>query len=202
MSKSSLFSEYEPNADRLGRIDNLSVRIAREIDVDAIARLAADREGGSVKEHARHIVEELQSRDARRYLGVAEREGQVIGFARCGWYDGMWDAAPATVATPNATAGESPESPPGAWALLGIIVASRFRRRGVGRALTVHRMQWLAQRGDYAFYFVNAQNRASIDLHAEFGFAPVDEDYRDANITFEGGRGVLFRAVLQPWRNR
>ncbi len=46
--------------------------------------------------------------------------------------------------------------------------------------------------------FANARNRASIALHAAFGFEEVTRDFEVPGVTFEGGVGVLFRAVLRP----
>jgi hypothetical protein len=62
--------------------------------------------------------------------------------------------------------------------------------------LTLARLDWIAGRHDQAFYFTNARNVASIELHREFGFAEVTRDFTFPGASFEGGIGVLFRAAL------
>jgi hypothetical protein len=71
-----------------------------------------------------------------------------------------------------------------------------MRRRGVGLALTRARLEHLGGVTEGVFYFANVRNRASIDLHARLGFEPVTDDFWWPRASFEGGRGILFRAAL------
>ena len=52
------------------------------------------------------------------------------------------------------------------------------------------------QRADEAFYFANSTNRASIDLHEQFGFREMMRDFRYPHCTFRNGIGILFRLEL------
>lgn len=66
------------------------------------------------------------------------------------------------------------------------------RRRGIGRALTLARLEWIAARGEKAYYFANEMNRASIDLHAAVGFVELTRDFQHPGAQFSGGSGILF----------
>ena len=48
-----------------------------------------------------------------------------------------------------------------------------------------------------AWFVVNADNRASIDLHAPLGFREATRDFVQPGVTFSGrGQGILFRVAL------
>ena len=85
---------------------------------------------------------------------------------------------------------------PAGWYLSGVIVVPEYRRREIGRNLTEARLDWMAQRDQWAYYFSNVQNRASIELHQQCGFVELTQDFTYPGVTFEGGMGVLFRAEL------
>jgi ribosomal protein S18 acetylase RimI-like enzyme len=69
------------------------------------------------------------------------------------------------------------------------VVATALRRRGIADALTRARLERLARP---VFYFANERNRASIDLHAPFGFDELTRDFWHPDATFTGGVGILF----------
>ena len=77
-----------------------------------------------------------------------------------------------------------------------MIVAPALQRRGVGAELTRRRLQWIAERAGEAFYFVDAENRASRALHERFGFAELTRDFTYPGVTFPEGGGVLYRLDL------
>ena len=78
----------------------------------------------------------------------------------------------------------------------GVVVEDRWRRHGIGRALTLARLDWIRERATDAWYFTNAQNQVSLDLHADLGFEEVTRAFTIPGTTFEGGVGVLCRATL------
>ena len=57
------------------------------------------------------------------------------------------------------------------------------------------RLAWVQQRANEVWYFANARNQASIDLHSKYGFVEVTRDFTAAGVTFDNGigTGVLFR---------
>ena len=162
------------------------IRCVGSDDVPALAAIIAQREGGDVAAQLQKLREELAlpTMGHQRLLLVADIDGAVAGFARVAY------CVPAPDAPPNAA--------PEGWYLGGIIVVPEHRRRGIGRELTRRRLQWLRDRGaSEAWFVVNADNRASIDLHRPFGFREVTRDFVQRGVSFSGrGEGILFHVDL------
>jgi aminoglycoside 6'-N-acetyltransferase I len=78
-----------------------------------------------------------------------------------------------------------------------LTVAADHRRRGIGRALTGARLDWIWQRSHDAWFVVNALNTASIDLHRDWGFEEVARGESFHGIAFSGGEGILFHATAR-----
>jgi ribosomal protein S18 acetylase RimI-like enzyme len=117
-----------------------------------------------------------------RMLHVAEDAGRIVGYARASRWIRPADAPP------NAA--------PSGWYLLGLVVAPTHRRQGLGEALTTVRLRAIAARTTEVYYFANARNEASLDLHTGLGFTEVSRDFWFPGLTFDGGEGVLARAIL------
>jgi ribosomal protein S18 acetylase RimI-like enzyme len=93
---------------------------------------------------------------------------------------------------------DAPSNPaPEGYYLGGVTVAPEFRRRRIALELTRQRLVWIAQRADEAYYFANALNRASIDLHARLGFVELTREFHHPSASFTGGVGILFRVDLR-----
>jgi ribosomal protein S18 acetylase RimI-like enzyme len=158
-------------------------------DVDAVARLTLEREGGTYEAARERAKAWLAGTAGGQNLLLVARVGRSIaGYARAGFV--------------RAQKGEFADVPEG-WYLGGIIVGLAFRRRGIGTMLTRRRIEWLAGRGAReVYYFVNSLNRPSIDLHTPFGFVELRRDFRFPGATFTGGgTGVLFRAPIATTPN-
>lgn len=166
-------ADYEPEGRCRPPPDDLRLRSAALPDVPALAALRVER-GDAGREQAVAAFEDLLARGALVLL--AESEGCVVGY---GTVEHLLRAGL-----------------PGGWYLGGLIVAQRARRRGVGARLTRERLDWIRARSAVAHYFVNESNRASIDLHAAFGFALLERDLQVPGIPFTGGAGLLYRAAL------
>jgi ribosomal protein S18 acetylase RimI-like enzyme len=197
IARMSLFAPYEPrdpsDAPRPSLPAGLVIRMATRDDAPALARRIAEREGGEFARHLEKVQVELARDDIgrRRVLIVAilgggggGGGGEVVGFGRIAY------CVPAADAPPNA-------APPG-WYLGGVIVGPAHRRVGIGRELTRWRLAWLRERGvTEAWFVVNADNRASIDLHAALGFHEVTRNFVQPGVVFSGrGEGILFRLEL------
>lgn len=168
------FADYTPDAHGTP-IDDVVVRMATERDLPECGRLAAQREGGDAGTWAERLRCSLGDRGT---LLVADRNGEVLGYGKATWLtpgaDGGWNA-------------------PDGWYLSGVVVDPRFRRRGLGRALTQARCAWVWERNETIYYVANSRNAASIDLHRELGFFEVARDFHLPGVTFsEPGEGVLF----------
>lgn len=166
----------------------LTLRPARTQDVDALGRISADREGGDAPTHSAVFRRAIEGDGAGRtsLTLVAEAEDDIIGFGKVRYLSG-------------ARVDDRSGSPEG-WYLTGVVVDPRFRRRGVGSRLTEARLQWISERGRFAYCFSNARNSVSIMLHRRFGFVEVARGSEFAGVSFVGGEGVLFRADLTERR--
>lgn len=178
------FATFDPDAG--GRpAASVSLRPATRGDVEAILRIevAAGRAAasvGSAEGYRRAIA------DPDRCVLVAvsdeavpdQERAVVVGWAKTHHHVDVADPAPA------------------GHYLAGITVDPSWRRRGVATALTDARLEWIGARADEAFYVVNVQNRASIELHTRWGFTEVLRAPRLTGVEFEGGVGLLLRASL------
>ena len=118
-----------------------------------------------------------------RHLSVAEAGGTIVGYGRAMLFLPAADA-PA-------------DSAPGGYYLTGMFVRPDHRRMGLGTALTEARLAWIRLHAEEAWYFANARNLASIELHRRLGFREVTRDFSFPGVTFEGGVGVLYHAALR-----
>lgn len=180
-----LFETYRERDDEDPRGEppaDLVIRGAVQGDLDALGRIAAAREGGSLQRYAAAFGRALaDDPDSRRSLVlVAAVGGEVVGYGKTHLYSGTKE-------------GET--SPPG-WYLSGVVVDPRFRRRDIGARLTVERLAWIARRSTTAYYFANARNRVSIALHAPFGFTESARGLGFCGVAFRGGEGILFSVDL------
>ncbi|MHB1509510.1 MAG: GNAT family N-acetyltransferase [Acidimicrobiales bacterium] len=151
-----------------------------EADVGAAARLA-ERYSGISGEWEERLRDDVADRD--RALFVAKVNEEVIGYSR------MHRFVPAE--------GSPADSAPAGWYLGGLVVATEWRRRGAGEALTRARLDWVAERATEVWYYANAGNRASLALHAALGFKEVTREFTIVGVSFGGGGGVLCRKMFQ-----
>ena len=171
------WAEYRPD-DHAGDLPaGFAIRPATVVDCPVIAALEQIR--GDV------TTAEGEAR-CRRHLGdpevlllVGTIDDQLVAFGRA-WQFTWPDDPPDDIA-------------PAGWYLLGVVVPDAWRRRGIGRALTMARLDWIRARASEAYYFTNAQNRPSLDLHAALGFTELTRAFTFPGATFDGGVGVLCR---------
>ena len=143
--------------------------------------MAAEREGDPAAKWLESLGRTLgRVRTGSALLLVATIVDETVAYAKAERY------VPAVPTRPNAA--------PGGWYLAGVVVRPEDRRRGVGAALTEARLGWISGRVSTAYYFANARNKASIDLHAALGFREIARDFHHPNARFEGGLGILFAA--------
>jgi len=190
MADPGLFARYVPRdfaEPHRPLLEGMRVRPARAQDAEGIARLIRQRNGTSVTEARARCADELRTLSASdRILLVAEHETRVIGFGRASY-----------VARDRSSAHDWAGLRPEGWYLTGLIVDADYRRLGVGHELSRRRLEWIARQAPAAFYFSNSNNRASIDLHARFGFKETVRDFSFPGVTFSGGgTGILFSLDL------
>ena len=140
-----------------------------------VGSLHAAREGTPFDTAVARVLSWLA--DERRRVLVAEYEQEVHGYASATFLnvkdgDGLGVSG---------------------WYLSGVVVAPAARRRGLGMQLTSARLDRIAEVSSSAWYFVNANNRASIALHSRFGFVEHARGPRICGVEFSGGTGILYR---------
>jgi ribosomal protein S18 acetylase RimI-like enzyme len=171
------FAEHSPRPSGRPRAA-VRVRPAVPGDVPAYAALLAAYDGRADAVHRDRLRQRLRSGTGA--VLVAERDGGLAGAGRVAWLEPEGD-----------------RPPPAGYYLVGLIVDPGQRRAGVGEALTRARVAWTLERADAVWYFANAANRASLDLHARLGFEEVTRAFDVAGVTFDGGEGVLARASAE-----
>src|SRR5207244_445182 len=117
------------------------------------------------------------------HLVVAERDGEIAGYGRARLFE----------PEPNAPR----DSAPRGYYLTGLFVHPDHRRGGIGTALVEARLDWIREHALDAWFFSNARNTASIELHRRFGFEEITRRFSFPGLTFEGGEGILFRLQLR-----
>jgi ribosomal protein S18 acetylase RimI-like enzyme len=156
------------------------------------AALAAAREGDDAARWVEVFRRRAEADPVTTF--VARVAGEVAGYGSLGWLDsGSEDSSISAPADPSG----GPVVAPTGWYLTGLVVDPSWRRRGVGVALTAHRLDWLRGRAEVVYYFANARNRATIDLHRRLGFEEVTRDFAIPGVAFAGGVGVLYWAQLR-----
>ncbi|MDQ0374536.1 GNAT family N-acetyltransferase [Cellulomonas humilata] len=176
------FAPYRPHDH--GRADaQVVIRAASDDDAATLADLE------STVRHTTSSPDAMAAAiaDPQRLVVVAVAGDEVVGWAKTHWWD--WSFGPAE-------AGQY---------LGGLTVDPRWRRRGIASTLTGVRMSWIFRRAPCAWYVVNAQNLASIDLHRAWGFVEVVRAEKFHTVRFRGGVGLLLRADApveygDPWR--
>jgi ribosomal protein S18 acetylase RimI-like enzyme len=174
----ALFAAYEPDAH--GHRAAVLVEPLAQRHLDACVALAVQREGGDPAAWRTALEGGIGATDRASFVGLVE--GQLVGYSTVAWL------APG-IGHPNSAA-------PDGWYLLGLVVDPDFRRLGVGRRLTAERLRWLRGRAERVWYFASNANRASIDLHTEFGFSLTAENVDFPGVSFTG-TGLLFGADLR-----
>jgi len=177
----SRWAAYRPGGPRGTWPDGLVIREALLADCGGIAQMTHERDGAAVDAERGRCNRDLGDPD--RLLLVADVGGELAAFARAGRWEPPRD---------------SPEgNAPAGWYLFGVVVRDGWRRRGIGIELTRQRLAWIGERAEAAYFFANARNATSIDLHAKLGFVEVTRDFTFPGASFEGGAGILFRVDLR-----
>jgi len=152
-------------------------------DLEPAAEIVAVCTDGNVAHQLELLERRLERQAPDSALLVAEVDARIVGVSRVAYFE------PAADAPANAA--------PSGWYLLGVNVDPACRRRGVGRALTVARLSFIAERASTAWFFTDASNEASIALHEALGFRPQTTDFWFPTATFGVGGGVLFSLHLR-----
>ena len=175
-----LFEPYRPESHDNPRAD-VRVRRARALDSVALGRILAAREGGLPGDHADRFgreIERIEAGVSQKLLLVAEQGAAVLAYGRMAYL-------------PTSEI-EGARNMPEGWYLTGVVVHADHRRLGIGHRLIRARLNLAAERTERVYYWTNAQNRVSIELHRPFGFREVTRDFAFPGQSFAGGVGILY----------
>lgn len=176
------FAPYDPDARGSGAPIRAVIRPATHDDLDQLSGFTLAVVTRSRDDWAVMIDKSLA---ADRLLLVAEVGGRIVAFAQSHHLDEH----------PN-------DHGPAGFYLTGVTVQPAYRRSGLGRDMTVARLDWINDRADEAWYFASVENLASIHLHREFGFEEVRRASVLHGVSFDSGEGVLFRSDLRAVSSR
>ncbi len=184
MNRFVQFKSESGERSSLAGENELIVRPAGESDLDELAGIAAEWEGENVEDWLPIMQQAFEEsrRSDRSLLLVATFSGLALGYGR------------ATFFSPP---GNSPSNAaPEGWYLTGVVVRPGYRRRGVGAELTRERLARIAPLSTKAYYFANARNAVTIELHRRFGFQEMTRDFWFPRVRFTDGTGILFCSDL------
>ncbi len=150
-------------------------------DLAAVADLIAQRERNDRESHLQHLTVQIAEGADSCQIFIARLEQELVAYARISRH-------------------QYPDLPVG-WYLTGLVIAPDQQRRGIGRAVTEHRIHWLRSRSvfgkiDQLYYFASSRNDASRDLHSHFGFTEIERNISVPGCTFEDGIGILYSLPL------
>ncbi|PZS30630.1 MAG: N-acetyltransferase [Pseudonocardiales bacterium] len=176
------FADYEPTA-RPAKKPTSPVQVHRltATDVTACAALIASRGGGDPDVSADKLRRDLAHPD--RHLFVAASGEDIVGYG--------------AVIRHEPTPVDPPDTAPAGYYLVGLMIASHWRRRGIGELLTTSRMTWVRQHTDEVWCFANIANAAVLDLQRRLGFAEVTRQFSFPGAPLAPGTAVLLRAPLR-----
>ena len=176
----SHWATYQEDGDGEGTSGDVVIRPAVAADCRRVAAIVRERDSVPLADARAHCERDVAGTD--RLLLVAMVGEEVAGFCACG----SLAAAPAWPGQPRSRG----------WYLPGVVVRDRWRRHGIALELTRRRLEWIRERADEVYYFLERPNRASIDLHERLGFVEVTRDFAFPDASFEAGEGILFRVDL------
>lgn len=163
---------FEPYRGKRGsRQIAFQISRAQNIDLPDLANITIEREGGEYQKVVGGFQQYLSTESAQ--LFVAKVDNEIVGFGKSRLFTGeeyLYEG----------------------WYLSGVIVKPKYRGCGIGRALTEKRVNVLREFAKSIYYFVNSNNRVSIDLHAKLGFKLVVEPFEFPNVKFDPGHGCLY----------
>ena len=152
-------------------------------DLAAVAGLIAQRERNDPASHLQYLTVQIGEGPDSCQIFIVRLEQELVAYARISRH-------------------HYPDLPVG-WYLTGLVIAADQQRRGIGRAITEHRLHWLRSRSDFdqidhLYYFASSRNDASRDLHARLGFTEIKRNISVPGCTFEDGVGILYSLKLSP----
>lgn len=166
-----MFEPYNPQ--RKKQHLNVKIRAAAESDVKEIVNISIDREKGDFETISTNIKSQIADKNDS-FILAASVNHRIVGFGKAKCFQG------ATLEFPG-------------WYLSGLIVEPRYRHGNIGTLLTVDRLEKIKQLVAEAYYFANATNKVTIELHKKLGFKLIKEPFVFPEVSFSKSHGQLYR---------
>lgn len=169
-----MFEPYEPNRERQHL--EIEIRGATKFDIGDLVSISMDRDPGDANimrsGFNSYLVDTRES-----ILRVAVVNGRIVGFGKAKNYHSEKTTYPG-------------------WYLTGLVVLPGYRNAGIGTQLTTVRLDEISRHAGEVYYFANASNRVSIELHQKLGFELAQDHFEFPGVTFGISYGILFRKEL------
>lgn len=137
--------------------------MAEPSDLTACAVLISNHESGVIEDWRSQF--EIDLANPRRLFLVATVDDSVVGYGHTTFH--------------SRNAQEEATSSPSGYFLSGLMVSPGHRRKGIGRLLTIARIDKLRQVTDMIYYRAEPDNKPTIDLHFRLGFTNLGSVFRD-----------------------
>lgn len=169
-----MFEEYRPDI-KSETIENVKYGSLQKADINSTAKLIHQREQNhSIDYYLNKLEKEFSvaEKSIDHHLFVAKVNSKIVGFSRL--------------------LKKEDEN----WYLMGVIVDSEYRRKGIASRLVEIRINLAKVFAKKVCYFVNSQNKSSIDLHEKFNFKYKEKIDSIFGIEFTGGEGKVYTKEL------
>ncbi len=168
--------------NRKSKIKGIKFRKATFADAKAIAKLIAAEYGQDPKMYENRTLQDLK-KPLERLVFVALLNNEIIGYGRAKKFNGTHYPFPG----------------PQGWYLMGLLVAPKFRGRGIGGKLTTLRLNHISKIDHEIFYCTNNSNSFSIQLHKKLGFIEINRGPGFVSVDFQTEfqeDGILFKKIF------
>lgn len=169
-----MFEPYNPHPKR--RVFEVEIRDATNSDIASIVNICIEREPGDLATVTSNINSYLINKH-ESFVRLAIVDGQIAGFGKAKYFQGEKITYPG-------------------WYLAGLIVVPAYRNGRVGTVLTIDRLDKLKSVASEAYFFANATNRVSIELHRKLSFKLERDHFEFPGVSFGESHGQLYRIKL------
>jgi|TARA_B100000315_G_C14524873_1_gene563326 ribosomal protein S18 acetylase RimI-like enzyme len=161
--------------------NDIIIREANTNDAQEVSRIVYERNGNPLDEIIDIVltdIETIRSNKKKAIALVICINQKIIAFSKC-------------IHSEYFKRSNYTNLPKG-WYLCDLKVMEKYRTNGIGKLLTLYRLNWISRRANKAFYYSNIENKASINLHTSIGFKKVNHSIRVLGSCYSNNIGSLY----------